>query len=70
MEKQKTATRGTGLNPKDFLRARRPEQFSDSVKLHESAIDRSVLRNQIRTDFSLAELANKGLKLKFLASII
>lgn len=59
MEKQKTATRGTGLNPKDFLRARRPEQFSDSVKLHESAIDRSVL------EYHFESLNNRSQELQF-----
>lgn len=42
MEEQQT-TKHARQNPKAFLRARRPEQFSDSVKLQESAIDRSAL---------------------------
>lgn len=59
MEKQQKATRITGPNPKDFLRARRPEQFSDSLKLHESAIDRSVL------EYHFESLNNRSQELQF-----
>ena len=43
MEKEQSASKIAGPKPQDFLRARRPEQFSDSVKLQESTIDRSML---------------------------
>lgn len=59
MEKQQTATNVAGPNPKDFLRARRPEQFSDSVKLHESAIDRSML------EYHFESLNNRSQELQF-----
>lgn len=59
MEKQQTATKLARPNPKDFLRARRPEQFSDSVKLHESAIDRSML------EYHFESLNNRSQELEF-----
>src|SRR3990167_3084332 len=59
MGKQQTATRFARPNPKDFLRARRPEQFSDSVKLHESAIDRSML------EYHFESLNNRSQELQF-----
>lgn len=59
MGKQQTATWRSRPNPKDFLRARRPEQFSDSVKLHESAIDRSML------EYHFESLNNRSQELQF-----
>lgn len=59
MEKQQSATKIAGPKPKDFLRARRPEQFSDSVKLHESAIDRSLL------EYHFESLNNRSQELQF-----
>lgn len=34
MDKEQLASKITGPKPQDYLRARRPEQFSDSLKLH------------------------------------
>jgi len=59
MDKQPAATKISRPKPKDFLRSRRPEQFSDSVKLHESAIDRSVLEYHFET------LNNRSQELQF-----
>ncbi|MBB3105078.1 hypothetical protein [Azomonas macrocytogenes] len=59
MGKQQTATKLARPNPKDFLRARRPEQFSDSIKLHESAIDRSML------EYHFESLNNRSQELQF-----
>ena len=59
MKKQQTTTNVPGPNPKDFLRARRPEQFSDSVKLQEAVIDRSTLEYHFET------LNNRSQELQF-----
>lgn len=59
MEKEQTATKIPGPKPQDFLRARRPEQFSDSVKLQESTIDRSMLEYHFET------LNNRSQELQF-----
>lgn len=49
MENKQTATKIAGPKPQDFLRTRRPEQFSDSVKLQEANIDRSMLEYHFET---------------------
>ncbi|RMO81252.1 hypothetical protein ALQ34_01958 [Pseudomonas syringae pv. maculicola] len=59
MDKPAESTRLSRPNPKDFLRARRPEEFSDSVKLQESAIDRSML------EYHFASLNNRSQELQF-----
>lgn len=59
MEKEQSATKIAGPKPQDFLRARRPEQFSDSVKLQESTIDRSMLEYHFET------LNNRSQELQF-----
>ncbi|MGY2095703.1 hypothetical protein [Pseudomonas simiae] len=59
MEKEQSATKIAGPKPQDFLRARRPEQFSDSVKLQESTIDRSMLEYHFET------LNNRSQELEF-----
>ncbi|ETU79908.1 hypothetical protein Q095_00361 [Pseudomonas aeruginosa PS50] len=59
MEKEQTTTRISGSKPQDFLRARRPEQFSDSVKLQESTIDRSML------EYHFGTLNNRSQELQF-----
>lgn len=37
------------FSPRDFLRARRPEQFSDSIRVETPALDRSVLEYHLDT---------------------
>jgi len=37
------------ISPKEFLRARRPEKFSDSIVLEGSALDRSILEHHLDT---------------------
>lgn len=59
MEKQPEMTKRSHPAPRDFLRGRRPEQFSDSVKLQESAIDRSMLEYHFET------LNNRSQELQF-----
>lgn len=59
MEKEQSATKIAGPKPQDFLRARRPEQFSDSVKLQESNLDRSMLEYHFET------LNNRSQELEF-----
>lgn len=59
MEKDQAATKITAPSPQDFLRARRPEQFSDSLKLQESTIDRSMLEYHFET------LNNRSQELEF-----
>ncbi|QTT87534.1 hypothetical protein [Pseudomonas chlororaphis] len=59
MEKEQSATKIAGPKPQDFLRARRPEQFSDTVKLQESTIDRSMLEYHFET------LNNRSQELQF-----
>lgn len=59
MEEEQSATKIAGPKPQDFLRARRPEQFSDSVKLQESTIDRSMLEYHFDT------LNNRSQELEF-----
>lgn len=59
MDKEQSATKITAPKPQDFLRARRPEQFSDSVKLQESTIDRSMLEYHFET------LNNRSQELEF-----
>lgn len=59
MDKEQSATKINGPKPQDFLRARRPEQFSDSVKLQESTIDRSMLEYHFET------LNNRSQELEF-----
>ncbi|WP_236166785.1 hypothetical protein [Pseudomonas fulva] len=59
MDKEQSATKIAGPKPQDFLRARRPEQFSDSVKLQESTIDRSMLEYHFET------LNNRSQELEF-----
>jgi len=59
MEKEQSATKITAPKPQDFLRARRPEQFSDSLKLQESTIDRSMLEYHFET------LNNRSQELEF-----
>lgn len=59
MEKEQSDTKISGPKPQDFLRARRPEQFSDSVKLQESTIDRSMLEYHFET------LNNRSQELEF-----
>ncbi|KAA8693949.1 hypothetical protein [Pseudomonas caricapapayae] len=59
MDKEQSATKITDPKPQDFLRARRPEQFSDSVKLQESTIDRSMLEYHFET------LNNRSQELEF-----
>lgn len=59
MEKQPEPTKRSHPTPKDFLRGRRPEQFSDSVKLQESAIDRSML------EYHFESLNNRSQELEF-----
>lgn len=59
MEKEQSASKIAGPKPQDFLRARRPEQFSDSVKLQESTIDRSMLEYHFET------LNNRSQELEF-----
>lgn len=59
MDKEQSATKINGPKPQDFLRARRPEQFSDSVKLQESIIDRSMLEYHFET------LNNRSQELEF-----
>lgn len=59
MDKPAESTRFSLPNPKDFLRGRRPEEFSDSVKLQESAIDRSML------EYHFASLNNRSQELQF-----
>ena len=58
-EKEKSATKISGPKPQDFLRARRPEQFSDSVKLQEATIDRLMLEYHFET------LNNRSQELEF-----
>jgi hypothetical protein len=57
LDKKQSATKIT--KPQDFLRARRPEQFSDSLKLQESTIDRSMLEYHFET------LNNRSQELEF-----
>ncbi|MBM6447539.1 hypothetical protein JQF37_28510 [Pseudomonas sp. MIL9] len=59
MDKEQSATKITAPKPQDFLRARRPEQFSDSVKLQEATIDRSMLEYHFET------LNNRSQELEF-----
>ncbi|TPG91177.1 hypothetical protein EAH72_27390 [Pseudomonas caspiana] len=59
MDKEQSATKITAPKPQDFLRTRRPEQFSDSVKLQESTIDRSMLEYHFET------LNNRSQELEF-----
>lgn len=59
MDKEQSATKITAPKPQDFLRARRPEQFSDSLKLQESTIDRSMLEYHFET------LNNRSQELEF-----
>lgn len=59
MEKEQTATKISSPKPQDFLRARRPEQFSDSVKLQEATIDRLMLEYHFET------LNNRSQELEF-----
>ncbi|MBF8803502.1 hypothetical protein [Pseudomonas asiatica] len=59
MDKEQSATKINAPKPQDFLRARRPEQFSDSVKLQESTIDRSMLEYHFET------LNNRSQELEF-----
>lgn len=59
MEREQATTRIPASKPQDFLRARRPEQFSDSVKLQESTIDRSMLEYHFET------LNNRSQELEF-----
>ncbi|WP_122425830.1 hypothetical protein [Pseudomonas viridiflava] len=59
MDKEQSATKITAPKPQDFLRARRPEQFSDSVKLQESTIDRCMLEYHFET------LNNRSQELEF-----
>ncbi|MCK4842679.1 MAG: hypothetical protein KAT04_12485 [Methylococcales bacterium] len=47
------------LSPKDFLKARRPERFSDSVRKEVGRLDRSVL------EFQLSTLNKRNLELAF-----
>lgn len=47
------------LSPKDFLKARRPERFSDSVRKEVGRLDRSVL------EFQLSTLNKRTLELAF-----
>lgn len=49
MEREQSALKSAVSKPQDFLRRRRPEQFSDSVKLQESIIDRSMLEYHFET---------------------
>ena len=44
----------TAYSPKDFLRARRPEQFSDSMPTERQQLDRSML------EYHLDTLTNRG----------
>lgn len=37
------------FSPRDFLRARRPEQFSDSIRVETPALDRSILEYHLDT---------------------
>lgn len=59
MENEQTAAKIAGPKPQDFLRSRRPEQFSDSVKLQEATIDRSMLEYHFET------LNNRSQELEF-----
>lgn len=59
MGKEQSATKINGPKPQDFLRARRPEQFSDSVKLQEATIDRLMLEYHFET------LNNRSQELEF-----
>ncbi|MBV4547036.1 hypothetical protein [Pseudomonas triticicola] len=59
MDKEQSVTKITAPKPQDFLRARRPEQFSDSLKLQESTIDRSILEYHFET------LNNRSQELEF-----
>jgi hypothetical protein len=47
------------LSPRDFLKARRPERFSDSVRKEVGKLDRSVL------EYQLATLNRRNLELAF-----
>ncbi|USD22571.1 hypothetical protein MJO52_05410 [Microbulbifer variabilis] len=47
------------LSPRDFLKARRPERFSDSVRKETGKLDRSVL------EYQLATLNRRNLELAF-----
>jgi hypothetical protein len=47
------------LSPRDFLKARRPERFSDSVRKEIGKLDRSVL------EYQLATLNKRNLELAF-----
>lgn len=59
MDKEQSATKFNGPKPQDFLRSRRPEQFSDSVKLQEATIDRLMLEYHFET------LNNRSQELEF-----
>ncbi|KPN10853.1 hypothetical protein AN652_09085, partial [Xanthomonas arboricola pv. pruni] len=59
MDKEQLASKIADPKPQDYLRARRPEQFSDSLKLHESTIDRSMLEYHFDT------LNNRSQELEF-----
>ncbi len=59
MEKEESPAKINGPKPQDFLRARRPEQFSDSLKLQESTIDRSML------EYHFESLNNRSQELEF-----
>lgn len=48
-----------GFSPKEFLKTRRPERFSDSVTIEVGKLDRSVL------EYQLATLNEKSLELAF-----
>ncbi|HXJ19555.1 MAG TPA: hypothetical protein VMT03_04915 [Polyangia bacterium] len=40
---------GSGPSPREFMRARRPEQFSDSVEENENVLDRTLLEFELST---------------------
>jgi hypothetical protein len=47
------------FSPKDFLKGRRPERFSDSAEVHEPVLDRSQL------EYHLSTITNRNQEVDF-----
>src|SRR5688572_6602030 len=50
---------GNAVSPRNYLRARRPEKFSDSVQLERSVLDRASL------EYHLASLTSRSEEINF-----
>jgi hypothetical protein len=49
MAKRKPSTFNPAMSPREFLRSRRPERFSDSVVVNQPGLDRSLLEYHLET---------------------